>query len=91
MAWVNATGAMETVTGSPNDCVRVDGTSGPCGGTQPSFMDNDAPAGLLDGANTTFGLSGIPNPAGSLAVYRNGVLIGAIGVGSWNTASRSCR
>ena len=75
VAWVNATGAMETVTGSPNDCVRVDGTSGPCGSTQPSFMDNDAPVGLVDGANTSFALSGTPSPAGSLAIYRNGILM----------------
>jgi hypothetical protein len=68
---------METVTGSPSDCVRVDGTAGPCGGTPPSFMDNDAPAGLVDGANTAFTLAGTPNPTGSLAVYRNGVLLKA--------------
>ena len=74
VAWVNQTGAMETVTGSPTDCVRVDGTSGPCGGTPPSFVDNDAPAGLVDGANTSFTLTGVPNPAASLAVYRNGIL-----------------
>jgi hypothetical protein len=77
VAWVNATGALETVVGSSGDCVRVDGTSGPCGGTQPSFVDNDAPAGLVDGANTAFTLSGSPNPAGSLTVYRNGILMKA--------------
>jgi hypothetical protein len=75
VAFVNPTGAMETVTGSPGDCVRVDGTSGPCGSTPPSFMDNDAPAGLVDGANTTFILTATPNPVGSLAVYRNGILM----------------
>jgi hypothetical protein len=75
VAWVNATGGMETVTGSPGDCVRVDGTSGPCGSAQPSFMDNDAPAGLVDGSNANFTLSGTPSPAGSLAVYRNGILM----------------
>jgi hypothetical protein len=77
VAWVNATGAIETVTGSVTDCVRVDGTSGPCGGAQPSFMDYDAPAGLVDGANTIFTLTGTPNPVGSLAVYRNGILMKA--------------
>jgi hypothetical protein len=75
VAWVNAMGAMETVTGSPGDCVRVDGSSGPCGTSQPSFMDNDAPAGIADGANTAFTLTGTPSPAGSLAVYRNGILM----------------
>jgi hypothetical protein len=74
VAYVNPTGAIETVTGTPTDCVRVDGSSGPCGGTQPNFVDSDAPAGLVDGSNTLFALSGIPNPAASLTVYRNGML-----------------
>jgi hypothetical protein len=74
VAFVNSTGAMETVTGAPTDCVRVDGTSGPCGGTPPGFVDGDTPAGLVDGANTAFTLSGEPNPAASLTVYRNGML-----------------
>jgi hypothetical protein len=74
VAYVNPTGAIETVTGTPTDCVRVDGSSGPCGGIQPNFVDSDAPAGLVDGANTTFALSGIPSPAASLTVYRNGML-----------------
>jgi hypothetical protein len=75
VAWVNPTGAMETVTGAPTDCVRVDGSSGPCGGTPPSFVDNDAPTGLVDGANVNFALTGVPNPSTSLAVYRNGILL----------------
>ena len=60
VAWVNPTGAMETVNGTPTDCVRVDGSSGPCGGSgaAPSFVDNDAPAGLVDGANASFTLTG---------------------------------
>src|SRR5262249_4436764 len=74
VAWVNAVGSLETVVGSPSDCVRVDGTSGPCGGPLPGFTDNEAPAGLVDGANTTFVLAAVPNPAGSLVLYRNGVL-----------------
>jgi hypothetical protein len=74
VAWVNASGAMETVTGAATDCVRVDGSSGPCGGSLPNFVDNDSPAGLVDGANAAFTLTGVPNPATSLTVYRNGVL-----------------
>ncbi|MCX6628520.1 MAG: hypothetical protein NTW28_12915 [Candidatus Solibacter sp.] len=74
VAYVNPTGAIETVDGTPTDCVRVDGSSGPCGGTQPSFVDSDSPAGLVDGANTAFTLSGVPSPAASLTVYRNGML-----------------
>src|ERR1019366_4149500 len=73
VAFVNPTGAMETVTGTPTDCVRVDGTSGPCGGTQPGFVDGDTPAGGGDGANTAFALSAVPNPTASLAGYCNGL------------------
>src|ERR1035437_7723488 len=74
VAFVNPTGAIESVTGTPGDCVRVDGSSGPCGGTQPNFVDGDTPAGLVDGANTAFTLSGVPSPAASLTIYRNGML-----------------
>lgn len=74
IAYVNPSGSMETVTGSPTDCVRVDGSSGPCGGIQPNFVDNDSPAGVVDGANTEFDLTGVPNPPSSLAIYRNGIL-----------------
>lgn len=77
VALVNPTGSLESVAGSPSDCVRVDGSSGPCGtsgGLLPSFVDGDSPAGIVDGANTTFTLSAVPNPSSSLALYRNGVL-----------------
>ncbi|HXB72491.1 MAG TPA: hypothetical protein VNY05_29910 [Candidatus Acidoferrales bacterium] len=76
VAVVNPAGSLETVTGSPSDCVRVDGSSGPCGdaGGLPSFVDGDSLSGIMDGSNTTFTLSAFPNPASSLAVYRNGVL-----------------
>jgi hypothetical protein len=74
VAYVNPDGAIESVTGTPADCVRVDGSSGPCGGTQPNFVDGDTPAGLVDGANTAFTLSAVPSPAASLTMYRNGML-----------------
>jgi len=73
VAFVNSTGAIETITGTPTDCVRVDGSSGPCGGTQPSFVDGEAPGGIVDGSNTGFTLSGVPSPPSSLTVYRNGM------------------
>jgi hypothetical protein len=37
-------------------------------------VDAEALAGIVDGANTAFSLAGTPNPPGSLAVYRNGML-----------------
>lgn len=75
VALVNAMGALESVIGSPSDCVRVDGSSGPCGSAAPSFVDADSPSGIVDGSNPLFSLSAIPDPASSLAVYRNGMLL----------------
>ncbi|MGD0499597.1 MAG: hypothetical protein ABSC23_14305 [Bryobacteraceae bacterium] len=74
VAVVNALGALESATGSPTDCLRVDGSSGPCGSNAPSFVDGDTLAGIVDGANTAFSLTAAPTPASSLAVYRNGML-----------------
>ena len=73
VAFVNAQSQLESVNGTPADCVRVDGSSGPCGAT-PSFIDGDSPTGIVDGSNTWFSLTGTPEPAASLAVYRNGLL-----------------
>ena len=36
VALVNPLGSLESVSGSPADCVRVDGSSGPCGAQSPS-------------------------------------------------------
>jgi hypothetical protein len=74
-AVVDANGMIATAAGSPTDCVHVDGSSGPCGSTgTPSFVDGEAPTGIVDGSNTAFGLSAVPDPVGSLALYRNGML-----------------
>jgi hypothetical protein len=74
VALVNSSGAIESVIGNASDCVRVDGSSGPCGGTAPSFVDSDSPSGIVDGSNLVFNLAAQPSPANSLAVYRNGML-----------------
>ena len=74
VAVVNNEGAIDSVAGNPADCVHVDGSSGPCGSPQPTFMDADVPSGIVDGSNLNFTLSGTPSPAASLAVYRNGLL-----------------
>jgi len=74
VAVVDSTGALESVSGTASDCVRVDGSSGPCGDPAPSFTDGDSPSGIVDGSNTIFTLSATPDPPSSLAVYRNGLL-----------------
>jgi hypothetical protein len=65
---------LESAGGTASDCLRVDGSSGPCGGAGASFTDGEAPTGIVDGSNATFALSALPDPAASLAVYRNGLL-----------------
>ncbi len=74
VAIVNEAGALESVSGSASDCVRVDGTAGPCGNQVPAFVDGDAPAGIVDGANRLFTLAAQPYPVTSVSVYRNGLL-----------------
>jgi hypothetical protein len=78
-AVIAASGTLEAAIGDPADCVRVDGSSGPCGsgGVNLSFSDNEAPAGAVDGSNANFTLGAVPRPAASLAVYRNGMLLKA--------------
>jgi hypothetical protein len=78
VALVDSTGMMESVSGNPSDCVHVDGSSGPCGDAQPGFVDGDSLTGIVDGANTNFTVSAVPNPATSLALYRNGVLLKSV-------------
>ncbi|MBI5283377.1 MAG: hypothetical protein HY858_16970 [Candidatus Solibacter usitatus] len=76
-AIIDAMGEMAAVSGAPSDCVRVDGTAGPCGlsgNTTPGFVDMETPAGAVNGVNTVFTLAQAPFPATSLHLYRNGIL-----------------
>jgi len=74
-AVIGATGELEAAAGEPGDCVRVDGSSGPCGGSSATaFVDTEEPQGAIDGSNRVFSLSGTPEPPASLLLYRNGVL-----------------
>jgi hypothetical protein len=79
VAVINSSGQVDSVVGNPSDCVYVNGASGPCGsggggGSAYNFVDGDSPIGTINGSNASFMLSGIPSPASSLALYRNGVL-----------------
>ncbi len=70
---INSKGELESVSGDGASCVHVDGTSGPCS-TSPAFIDGEVPSGPVNGVNATFTLLNAPDPAGSLSLYRNGVL-----------------
>ncbi len=75
-AVIDSSGAIDGAAGNPSDCVHVDGTSGSCGGGigAGTFVDNETPAGDVDGVNTQFTLNEAPVPASSLALFRNGIL-----------------
>src|SRR5579884_2541657 len=53
-AVIDGTGAIAAAAGTTSDCVRVDGSSGPCGGSGStsgaSFIDAEVPSGVVDGA-----------------------------------------
>jgi uncharacterized protein YoxC len=44
-------------------------------GSATNFTDNETPGGSINGTNLTFTLASSPNPAGSLRLYRNGLLV----------------
>ena len=73
-AVIGSTGAIEAAVGDAADCMRVDGSAGPCGDGGLRFVDGETPQGTIDGVNTDFLLSAPPYPTGSLNLYRNGVL-----------------
>lgn len=78
-AVINASGQIDAATGNLGDCLHVDGSSSPCGtgggSSNVIFADSETPAGLVNGVNTAFTLNNAPSPAGSLMLYRNGVLL----------------
>jgi hypothetical protein len=78
-AVINQAGQIDAASGNLGDCVRVDGSSGPCGSgggaSGANFADAEVPSGTVNGSNTTFTLTSVPSPAGSLELYRNGLLM----------------
>ncbi|MBV8845232.1 MAG: hypothetical protein JO307_20695 [Bryobacterales bacterium] len=79
-AVINDAGQIDAAVGNLSDCVRVDGSSGPCGsggGLIPSYSDAEIPSGTVNGVNTTFTLMYAPSPAASLELFLNGLLMEA--------------
>jgi hypothetical protein len=66
-------GDLSGMNGSADQCVRGDGSLGPCG-TNPLFIDLETPNGTMNGSNASFTLAKAPNPAASLLLFRNGLL-----------------
>jgi hypothetical protein len=73
-AVVNDSGAIDSAIGNLADCVRVDGSAGPCSAPLPAFVDYEIPGGAVDGSNATFTLAYTPAPTTSLSLYRNGLM-----------------
>ena len=77
-AIIDQAGQIDGAPGNLGDCVRVDGSSGPCGsggGGLLSFSDGETPAGVINAMNTIFTLNFSPSPAASLSLSRNGLLM----------------
>lgn len=78
-ALINSSGQIDGASGRLGDCVRVDGSSGTCGGGAggivPLFSDVESMSGIINGVNTTFTLLHAPSPIDSLSIYRNGLLM----------------
>jgi len=70
-AIINDAGNLESAVGNASNCVRVDGTSAPCGQV---IVDKEVPSGSVDGANVKFTVLGTPTPPSSLHLFRNGLL-----------------
>jgi len=66
-----------TVTNLSNTVAGL--SSGAPNSTNALFVDSEVPSGAVNGTNTVFTLSAVPSPAGSLELYRNG-LVQAIGI-----------
>lgn len=69
----DANGDLSGMNGSADQCVRGDGSLGPCG-SNPSFFDLETLNGAMNGSNAAFRLSKAPTPAASLLLFRNGLL-----------------
>ena len=74
-AVINSSGQLSGASGNPGDCVKVDGSAGPCGGggVLPQFSDGETPSGAINGANATFTLAFTPSPTSSVQLYLNGL------------------
>jgi len=73
-AIISDTGQIEGAVGASTDCMHVDGSAGPCGGSTFNFVDGETPGGVVDGSNLTFTLANAPLPPTSLHLFRNGLL-----------------
>jgi hypothetical protein len=75
-AVINPSGTLDGAIGNPGDCVRVDGTSGPCGDSGSLvFVDSENPSGAMNGSNCVFTLAALPAHPGSLHLFHNGILL----------------
>jgi hypothetical protein len=79
-AVINSSGQIDGAAGNSGDCVRVDGSSGPCGGSGggglvPAYSDAEVPSGIINGLNQIFTVANTPSPTSSVEVYHNGILM----------------
>lgn len=75
MACVLLDPASFTLTTDVGQGTTTISVKGGASGGSPVFVDQETPAGTIDGVNAAFTLSAVPNPSLSLQLFRNGVLL----------------
>jgi hypothetical protein len=71
---VNSITFLGTAIPQANDVVQAFYRT-PGSGTAASFVDAEVPSGIMNGVNVGFTLANAPNPAMSLRLYKNGILL----------------
>ena len=75
VAVIGQSGGLESALGDADSCLRIDGTTTPCGFAGITYIDNEVPRGEINGTNAVFQLSRAPIPMTSLTLHRNGALL----------------
>lgn len=73
-AWVPAWGNGVPLTEGPEDGQYLRWNSALVAWQPVTFVDQETPAGSVDGVNVTFTLTGAPAPTAGLVLFRNGVV-----------------
>ena len=82
--WEQYRASLPTVTDSIDNLAKYDRIFNMCpfdplfryaGDYMETWIDNETPSGTINGANTTFLLSQVPNPTNSLMLTKNGLML----------------
>lgn len=80
VAYIDAGGFLDGLTGTASNCIHIDGSSAPCssgggGGNGGLFQGAEVPGGAVNGTNAVFTLLAAPTPSISLLLVNNGLAL----------------